>query len=66
MSNGLLFEWWSENRTEKSLFMVQNVQFANGPPSHMTHIVRNSGVWYADGYCTLYWTEVELVEDRAS
>ena len=31
-----VFKWWSENRTEKSLFMVQNVQYSTGPPSHVT------------------------------
>ena len=29
-------KWWSENRTEKSLFMIQNVQYLKVPPSHMT------------------------------
>ena len=33
--NGLILKWWSEDRTEKILFMVQNVQNSNGPPSHM-------------------------------
>ena len=27
---------WSENLTEKSLFMVQNVRYSNVPPSHVT------------------------------
>ena len=35
LSNGLVFEWWSENQTEK-LFLVQNVLYSNGPPSHVT------------------------------
>ena len=29
-------KWWSENLTEKGLFMVQNVRYSNGPPSHVT------------------------------
>ena len=29
---GPSIEWWSE----KSLFMVQNVRYSNGPPSHLT------------------------------
>ena len=32
----LVFRWWSENRTEKSLSLVQNVWYLNGPPSHVT------------------------------
>ena len=32
LSNGPIFEWLSENWTEESLFMVQNVQYSNGPP----------------------------------
>ena len=37
-SNGrcLVVKWWLENRTEKNLFMVQNVQYSNGLLSHMT------------------------------
>ena len=61
-----VFKWWPENQTEKSLCMVQNVQYSNGPPSHMTfpfeyrtHIM--SGIQmdlvfkvrYSDGYCDL-------------
>ena len=34
-SNGQVFKWWPENRTEKSLFMVQNVLYSNDLPSHM-------------------------------
>ena len=36
LSNGPVFKWWSENRTEKSLFIVLDVQYLNGPPSHVT------------------------------
>ena len=32
----MVCEWWSENRTEKSLFMVQNVWFSNGQLSYVT------------------------------
>ena len=32
----LVFKWWSENQTSKSLFMVQNVWYLNGLPSHVT------------------------------
>ena len=32
-------EWWSENRSEKNLFMVQIVRYFNGPPSHMTVLI---------------------------
>ena len=32
----LVFKWWSVNRTEKaSLFVVQNVPYSNGRPSHI-------------------------------
>ena len=31
-----VFKWWSENRIEKCLFVVQNVGYSNGPQSHMT------------------------------
>ena len=34
--NSLVFEWWSENWTEKSLFMVLNVRYWNDLPSHVT------------------------------
>ena len=36
LSNGAVFEWWSENQTEKTLFMVQNVRYSNGPNSQVT------------------------------
>ena len=36
MNIGLVFKWWFENWTEKSLFMVQNVRYLNGLPSHIT------------------------------
>ena len=32
----MILEWWSENWTEKSLFMVQNVWYLNGLPSDLT------------------------------
>ena len=35
LSNGLVFKWWSVHRTEESLFMVQNVRYSNGLPSHV-------------------------------
>ena len=48
---------------KKSLFMVQNVRYSNGSPSHMTTIwipdtytvqySDESGVQYLDGYCTV-------------
>ena len=53
----------SENRTEKSLFVVQNVRYLNSPPSHETlpfeyqipilvfRWILYSGVKYSDGYC---------------
>ena len=36
LSNSLVFEWGSENRTKKTLFMVQNVRYSNGLLSQMT------------------------------
>ena len=30
-----VFKWWSENQTAKSLFMVQNVWYLKGSPSHL-------------------------------
>ena len=36
LSNGLVFEWWFENWTEKVLFMVHYVWYLNGRPSHVT------------------------------
>ena len=36
LSNGPVSKWWSETWTEKSLFIVQNVLYFNGQPSHMT------------------------------
>ena len=36
LSNGPVLEWWSENQTEKGLFMVQNVWYLNGLQSHVT------------------------------
>ena len=33
LSNCRVIEWWSENRTEKSLIMIQNVRYSNCPPS---------------------------------
>ena len=52
----------------KSLFMVQNVQYLNGLPSHVTlpfefrtpilfsiRWIPYSGVQYSDGYCTPYY-----------
>ena len=66
VDNGLVFEWWSENRTEKSLFVVENVQYSNGPLSHVTlpfeyqtpkllgiQITWYSGVRYSEGYSTM-------------
>ena len=34
--NGPVFEWWSEDRIEKTLVMVQDVWYSNGKQSHMT------------------------------
>ena len=36
LSNGLIFKWWSKNWTENTMFMVQNVRYSNGQPSHVT------------------------------
>ena len=64
-SNGLFVSgcqmiWYSndgsENWTEKSLLMVQNVQYLNGPPSHVTLPFEYPTPVcpvnrYSDGYC---------------
>ena len=39
LSNGPVFKCWSENWTECSLLVVQNVRYSNGPPSHVTTIL---------------------------
>ena len=36
LSNGRVLKWWSENQTEKSLIMIQNVCYSSGRPSHVT------------------------------
>ena len=55
----LVFEWWSENRTERAC-LWSNVQYSNGLPSHVTLLFEYwtpilSGVQYSDGYCTRHW-----------
>ena len=56
----------------KGLFMVQNVQYSNGPPSHMITIwiLDTHTVWNSDESCiqvfsiqivTVYFIKIELL-----
>ena len=56
----------------KSLFMVQNIGYLNGLPSHMTiwlpdtHTVRYSGVRYSVGYYKLVFCQITSTRRRAA
>ena len=51
LSNGPVFEWWPENQTEKSLFMVQNVRSAK---SH------DLTIWIPDTHTVRYSDESDI------
>ena len=55
LSNGLVFIWWSENRTEKKPVNGPKClvfKLSNGPPSPGTlHHLKIGHPYYPDGYC---------------